>query len=120
MKKKTPEDKLNELLRKLNESGFIIELRDEEVLLHQAKKEGTRARTAVQIKGLIAPDQNTIYINEELSLEERVKTVLHEMIHLSDSDLSEEQTEELALDIYQGLGDDELGYLEFLVADSNR
>jgi hypothetical protein len=123
MSQKTP-PKINvrQLLQLLEESGFDVTIVGEKRLIEEAAKPSAmvRARTAVaapvKIKGLILPDQYRILVNRELGLEERVKTVLHELIHLQAPDLSESVTERQTLTLYKHLTPNELGQLEFLVS----
>lgn len=130
MKTKEANQKLSklttaQLIKLLQESGFTVELKREEVLLAQSAKPNVRARRVpvleqvenrAQIKGLIVPDHNTIYINRSLPVDERVKTALHELIHLHSPELNETQTEREALRLYREANDRDLGYLEFLVS----
>ena len=120
--KTSPTISVRQLLQLLEESGFAVALAGEKRLLEEAAKPSAmvRARTAVaapvKIKGLILPDEYRILVNRELGLEERVKTVLHELIHLQAPDLSEAATERQALTLYKHLTPSELGQLEFLVS----
>ncbi len=110
-----------QLLKLLEESGFDVSLKGEKQMLEAAnKKKDARARAVVaeniKIKGLILPDEFQIMINRDLPLEERVKTVLHELIHLRAPDISEAATEKATEALYRDLTADQLGRLEFLVS----
>ncbi len=91
---------LNQLTKALVQSGYEINLK----------------RASCKVRGLIIPDQNEIFINQLLPINERVITILHEMIHLYDAKLDEDETEATAQAIFANLSTAELGYLEFLVA----
>lgn len=111
-----------QLLRLLEESGFEVRLTSEKSLLKAAAQAAGRVRAlaavaqAVKIKGLIVPDDYRILINRSLGLEERVQTMIHELIHLQAPELSEAATERQAQAIYRGLTPNQLGQLEFLVS----
>lgn len=117
MSRKTSTISLSELLALLRESGFTVELKKESALLAQSNKPKVRARaTTTTIKGLIVPDRNVIMINRDLSVDERVVTAIHELIHLHSPELSEEVTEQEAQRLFGELSQRDLGYLEFLVS----
>lgn len=71
------------------------------------------------IKGLILPDRNEIVINKAFDLHERVLTLIHELIHLFDPKISEDQTENEAIELYNNLNDSDLGYFEFAVSHTS-
>lgn len=79
----------------------------------------THCREKNSISGLIIPDRNEIIINKSLILQERVLTLVHELIHLVDPKLSEKQTEASAQTLYTKLSDRSLGFLEFAVSHSS-
>lgn len=116
-KSAVPTINANQLLRLLEESGFVVKLATEPVLLLESTRPNaiSRLRASVKIKGLILPDENRILINQELGLEERVKTVLHELIHLQAPEMSEAATEAATLALYRDLTTEQLGRFEFLV-----
>ncbi len=68
------------------------------------------------IYGLIMPDEGVIGIAEELSSEERAITLAHELIHLMNEELSEEEVEEQTQDLEQTLTPSQMGFLQFLVS----
>ena len=101
MKKEVvPTISLAKLLNTFEDSGFTINL----------------VSGSARMKGQIKPDHNEIYINKNLSGDERIQTFLHEVIHLYDDSLNEEQTETAALALFATLSEAELGYIEFLVS----
>ena len=68
------------------------------------------------VMGLIMPDENAIGIASELSTDERAETLLHEMIHLWNADIDEEEVEETTLELVDALTPAQFGFLQFLVA----
>jgi hypothetical protein len=68
------------------------------------------------IMGLIMPDENLIGIASELNNDERAVTLLHELIHLFDSELDEEEVEHLTLEMENNLTPGQYGFLQFLVS----
>jgi hypothetical protein len=68
------------------------------------------------IMGLIVPDENIIGIARELEGDEAAVTLLHEMIHLYDEDLGEEEVENATLELEQTISPDQFGFLQFLVS----
>lgn len=68
------------------------------------------------IMGLIMPDEGVIGIASELKTDEAAITLLHELIHLFNEEMGEEDVEELTLDFEQNLTPDQFGFLKFLVA----
>lgn len=68
------------------------------------------------IMGLIMPDENVIGLATELSKEERVATLLHELIHLYDEDMDEEDVENLTLEMENTLNPNQYGFLQFLAS----
>jgi len=93
--------KLSRLLTVFDESGFAI----------------ANVMGSARMKGQIKPDKNEIYINKNLPVNERIQTFLHEVIHLYDESLSEDETEEATLQLFAKLSDAELGYIEFLLEE---
>lgn len=105
------------LKRALERSGFSVVVKNEAELLKLTKKAGARPRAGKpRILGLIVPDDLIIAINHALPKEERIKTLLHELIHLEYPKLSERVTEQATVKLFRQLSDSELGYLEFLLA----
>lgn len=68
------------------------------------------------IMGLIMPDENTIGLATELNLEEKVSTLIHELIHLTDDSIDEEEVEAYTLEMEAALSPAQFGFLEFLVS----
>ncbi len=67
------------------------------------------------IMGLIMPDENMIGIASELTTDERATTLLHELIHLLDEAIPEDEVEEMTLDLESNLSPSQFGFLQFLV-----
>lgn len=67
------------------------------------------------IMGLIMPDENTIGIAAELDIDEQATTLLHEMIHLYDEEIPEEEVENMTLELENSLTSDQFYFLKLLV-----
>ena len=68
------------------------------------------------IMGLIIPDENLVGLAEDLSIDERATTLLHEMIHLYNENLEEDAVESLTLELENSLEPSQFGFLQFLVS----
>jgi hypothetical protein len=68
------------------------------------------------IYGLIMPDENVIGLAEELTPDEKAITLLHEMIHLFDEEMDENDVENNTLELEQALTPEQFGFLRFLVS----
>lgn len=68
------------------------------------------------IMGLIMPDENLIGLAQDLSTDERAVTLLHELIHLHDEELLEDDVEQYTLELEQSLTPSQFGFLQFLVS----
>jgi len=68
------------------------------------------------IMGLIMPDENVIGLSNDLSADEKAVTLLHEIIHLYDENLDEEEVENLTLELEDSLTPNQFGFLQFLVS----
>ncbi|HSI20583.1 MAG TPA: hypothetical protein VLA04_02665 [Verrucomicrobiae bacterium] len=68
------------------------------------------------IMGLIMPDENTIGIAKNLPVDERATTLLHEIIHLFDEEMGEEEVENLTLELEGSISPEQFGFLQFLVS----
>lgn len=100
------------------DSGFEIRLlpaRDLERLALDAPFEVKRHLDS-NIMGLIMPDDNSIGIARELSVDERATTLLHELIHLYAETMDEDEVENLTLEMENSLSGDQFGFLQFLVS----
>ena len=75
-----------------------------------------KRHTDSDIMGLIMPDEYAIGIAKDLSVDERATTLLHEIIHLYDEKLAEDEVEELTLEMEDELSPSQYGFLQFLVA----
>lgn len=107
------------LLRNMRAAGFTVSLASAPQLRARLNRPGVRHRAPAaspSVLGVIVPDENAILINRTLSLEERVKTVLHELIHLAEPLLSENKTKLATQKLFTGLTEHQRGYLEFLVS----
>ena len=100
------------------DSGYEIRLfprHELESLALDAPKEVKRHLNS-NIMGLIMPDENLIGITQDLSVDERAATLLHELIHLYEESLSEEDVENLTVELEESLTPGQFGFLQFLVS----
>lgn len=86
------------------ENGYTI------VLVPCFKKYGRR------LKGYICQDTLEIYIDKNLSCEEKIVTLIHELLHDIYEDWSERKIEKESFKIFQRLSERDLGFLQFLVS----
>jgi hypothetical protein len=108
----------NQLKKVYLDSGYEIRLlaaRDLERLALDAPLEVKR-HLDTDIMGLIMPDEGSIGIARELSVDERATTLLHELIHLYADELEEEDVEDMTLEIENNLSREQFGFLQFLVS----
>jgi hypothetical protein len=108
----------NQLKKTFLDSGFEIRLvprRQLEGLALDAPYEVKR-HLDTNIMGLIMPDEYTIALAKELDTDDRAVTLLHELIHLHDENLPEEEVEALTGEMEQTLTPAQFGFLQFLVA----
>lgn len=104
------------LIKTMQQAGFTVHLASERELLARMSRGARPRQIGARVMGVIAPDEYAILVNERLALEERVRTVLHELIHLDRPELSESETERTAQSLFKHLNDHDLGLLEFLVS----
>jgi len=108
----------SQLKRTFIESGYEIRL------IPTRKLEGMALDAPAEVKrhldsnimGLIMPDEDAIGIASELSVDERATTLLHELIHLYDEEMAEEEVEELTLEMEASMNGNQFGFLQFLVS----
>lgn len=107
-----------QLKRLFLESGYEIRFfprRKLEELALDAPYEVKRHKHS-NILGIIVPDEGIIALAEDLDLEDRAVTLLHELIHLFDPEMDEVEVENTTLDLESNLSSGELGFLKFLVS----
>ena len=68
------------------------------------------------IMGLIIPDENAIGIASDLVVDEKATTLLHELIHLWDDLIAEEDVEAMTVDLEDTMTRGQFGFLQFLVS----
>lgn len=68
------------------------------------------------IMGLIMPDEYMIGLANDLTKEEKVTTLLHELIHLFNEEIEEDEVEAMTLEMEQKLDGGQYGFLQFLVS----
>lgn len=76
------------------------------------KGEYVRFREA---KGYIAPDELRIYINKSIGINDRVITLVHELLHEIFPLWQEKRVEKESKQIFKNLTVPELGFLQFFV-----
>lgn len=75
--------------------------------------DGWRSRAVPgTVLGLLLPDQCLIMVNREQSRQSMRETLLHEMVHLFDENLSEEEVEREALALSRHLTPSQLTFLD--------
>jgi hypothetical protein len=67
------------------------------------------------VKGYIEPDEGKIYINKKLALNDRVVTLIHELIHEIKPRWSELKVESEAVRLFKKLTVSELGFFQYFV-----
>ncbi len=67
------------------------------------------------IKGYIVPDEMKIYINQSIGINDRVVTLIHELLHEIEPNWNEEKVETASKKIFKKLGVSQLGFLQFFV-----
>jgi len=77
---------------------------------------GEKRHMDTNIMGLIMPDEMVIGLAKELSTDDRAETLLHELIHLYDEELTEDEVEEMTLDLANNLTPAQFGFLQFLAS----
>lgn len=68
------------------------------------------------IMGLIMPDELIIGLASDLSEDEKATTLIHELIHLYDENLSEDEVENYTFEVENSLTPAQSGFLQFLVS----
>lgn len=68
-----------------------------------------------EAKGYIVPDDLKIYINSNIGINDRVITLLHEMMHDLYPSWSEERVESQSKQVFKNLTVPQLGFLQFFV-----
>lgn len=68
------------------------------------------------ILGLIIPDEGIIALANDLDIDEKATTLLHELIHLYNEEIDEAEVEAMTVDMEQNISADQFGFLKFLVS----
>jgi len=100
-------------------SGYQVRLFPAQTLERLALSAGpyqAKRHDDAVIMGLIMPDQETIGITKSLSVEERAITLVHELIHLSDEALSEEEVESHTQTLWNSFTQSQRGFFAFLAS----
>ncbi len=66
-------------------------------------------------KGYIAPDQLRIYINQNIGVNDRVITLVHELLHEVYPEWTELKVERTSKNVFRDLTVPQLGFLQFFV-----
>lgn len=98
----------NKLKTTLLRSGYEVILVNKLV----PKKAATRSRG---VKGYIVPDELKIYISKSIGINDRVITLIHELLHELYPQWSETKVEQECKSIFRGLKVSQLGWLQFFV-----
>ena len=108
----------NQLKKTFLDSGYEIRLFPRRRLEQMALDAPAEVKRHIQsnIMGLIMPDENMIGLASDLTKEERTATLLHELIHLFNPDIEEDEVENLTLELESSLAPSQYGFLQFLVS----
>ena len=98
----------NKLKRVLLESGYEVILTDN---VSQNKSKGF----ARGIKGYIVPDDLKIYVNKNIGVNDRVITLVHELLHEIYPAWTEGKVSQTSKRIFQRLTVPQLGFLQFFI-----
>lgn len=98
----------NKLRNTLVQSGYRV------ILVNQLlpKKSQTRFRG---VKGYIVPDELKIYINKAIGINDRVVTLIHELLHELYPQWMERRVERECKSVFRGLKVSQLGWFQFFV-----
>lgn len=94
------------LKKTLLESGYQVILTDN-VARGRGKASG--------VKGYIVPDDLRIYINKRIGINDRVETLIHELLHEIYSTWGERRVNENAKKTFKELTVSQLGFLQFFI-----
>jgi hypothetical protein len=108
----------SQLKKTFVESGYEIRFFPRHRLEHLSLDAPAEVKRHVHsdIMGLIMPDQNVIGLATDLTREEKAATLLHELIHMYDPNLDEEEVEDLTLEMENNLSGEQMGFLQFLIS----
>jgi len=95
----------------LLESGYEVRL----VNSVRTKRPYTLLARARSTKGYIVPDDLTIYIDKNLGLNDRVITLIHELLHEIYPAWEEPRVEGESRRLFNNLNVSQLGFLQFFV-----
>jgi len=100
------------------DSGYEIRLFPQHQLEQLALDAPAEVKRHLQsnIMGLIMPDEAVIGLAQVLPGDEKAVTLLHELIHLYDEEMDEEDVENAILELEQSLTPAQFGFLQFLVS----
>lgn len=99
----------NKLRHTLVQSGYRVILVTK---LMPKKSHSTRSRG---VKGYIVPDELKIYVSKAIGINDRVITLIHELLHELYPQWTEKKVEQECKSIFRGLKVSQLGWLQFFV-----
>ncbi|MEA1909612.1 MAG: hypothetical protein U9M89_01100 [Patescibacteria group bacterium] len=98
----------NKLKKVLLTSGYRVILTDK-------VPKGRGKGFASGIKGYIVPDDLKIFINKKIGINDRVETLIHELLHEIYPAWAEKEIDAEAKRIFRSLNISQLGYLQFFI-----
>jgi len=107
-KTKTKTDMFNKLKKVLLHSGYQV------ILTRNISKHEPKA-IACGVKGYILPDSLKIFINKNFGINDKVVTLIHELLHEIYPSKSEHQVDKLSKKVFKDLNVSQLGFLQFFV-----
>ena len=85
------------------------------VILTKKIEKDNRGGFSRGIKGYILPDQLKIFINKRFGANDRVVTLIHELLHEIHPSKTESQVDRLSKTIFNDLNVSQLGFLQFFI-----
>lgn len=107
----------SQLKRSFMDSGFEIRRIPRHTLEGMALDAPAEVKRHLDsnIMGLIMPDEGVIGIAAELDTEAAATTLLHELIHLHNESMDEDDVENATLELERSITREQFGFLQFLV-----
>ena len=85
------------------------------VILTKKIEKDSHAGLSRGIKGYILPDQLQIFINKSFRVNDRVVTLIHELLHEIYPSKTENQVDKMSKTIFSDLNVSQLGFLQFFI-----
>ena len=86
-----------------------------EIVLTERMSGCGRGRSGPHLYGMILPDQHKILIKRSISLAERTRTLIHELLHAVYPTWCEDLVEQTTLKMYSYMSDRDKGFFMFFV-----